>query len=186
MSVKKKIGFGIASLALGAALIGGGTYAYFNDVETSSGNTFATGTIELEPNAISTNKIDWSNKKPGDTFSYTFPLQNTGTLNANLFIDIINYNSNGNGDNTDLGEVLHITELSVGGTNYLNQFDANTDGTVTLKEFADGAKLQFGEINSGETKNMTVSGLFFESGSPQNEYQGDSLTLDVEFELRQQ
>ena len=35
MSLKKKLGLGIATAALGMSLVGGGTYAYFNDVETN-------------------------------------------------------------------------------------------------------------------------------------------------------
>ena len=31
MSIKKKLGLGVASAALGLSLIGSGTYAYFSD-----------------------------------------------------------------------------------------------------------------------------------------------------------
>ena len=34
MSIKKKLAMGIATGALAVSMIGGGTYAYFNDVET--------------------------------------------------------------------------------------------------------------------------------------------------------
>ena len=57
MGLKKKLGLGVASMALGASLIGGGTFAYFNDTETASGNTFAAGTIDLQPDAISSSKL---------------------------------------------------------------------------------------------------------------------------------
>lgn len=40
MGIKKKLGMGVATAALGLSLIGGGTYEYFSDqVDTS--NTFA-------------------------------------------------------------------------------------------------------------------------------------------------
>ena len=32
---------------------------------------------------------------------------------------------------------------------------------------------------------MTISGEFYESNSEQNEYQGDSVSMDVQFELKQ-
>jgi predicted ribosomally synthesized peptide with SipW-like signal peptide len=38
--MKKKILFSIMAIALVGALIGGGLYAYFSDVETSTGNVF--------------------------------------------------------------------------------------------------------------------------------------------------
>ena len=49
MSIKKKLAMGIATGALAVSMIGGGTYAYFNDVETSE-NTFAAGTLDLAVN----------------------------------------------------------------------------------------------------------------------------------------
>ena len=36
MSIKQKLAMGIATGALAVSMIGGGTYAYFNDVETSN------------------------------------------------------------------------------------------------------------------------------------------------------
>ncbi|WP_222119322.1 TasA family protein, partial [Bacillus thuringiensis] len=35
MSMKKKLGMGVITAALGLSLIGGGTYAYFSDKEVS-------------------------------------------------------------------------------------------------------------------------------------------------------
>ena len=49
MSLKKKLGLGIASAVLGISLIGGGTFAYFSDTEVSN-NTFAAGTLDLAVN----------------------------------------------------------------------------------------------------------------------------------------
>ncbi|HLR61590.1 MAG TPA: TasA family protein, partial [Lentibacillus sp.] len=43
MGIKKQMGMGIMSAALGLSLIGGGTYAYFSDSEQTQ-NTFAAGT----------------------------------------------------------------------------------------------------------------------------------------------
>ena len=40
MTLKKKLGMGITSAVLGAALVGGGTFAFFSDKEVSN-NTFA-------------------------------------------------------------------------------------------------------------------------------------------------
>ncbi|GER68553.1 hypothetical protein BpJC7_31420 [Weizmannia acidilactici] len=76
MGIKKKLGMGVATAALGLSLIGGGTYAYFSDqVDTS--NTFAAGTLDLA--ASPTTIIDVSNLKPGDTITRTFNLENKGS-----------------------------------------------------------------------------------------------------------
>ena len=45
--MKKILGLTIAALLV-MALVGGGTWAYFSDVETSTLNTFAAGTLDLE------------------------------------------------------------------------------------------------------------------------------------------
>ncbi len=46
MGTKKKLGLGVASAALGLALVGGGTWAAFNDIETTQA-TYAAGTLDL-------------------------------------------------------------------------------------------------------------------------------------------
>ena len=46
MSLKKKLAMGIATGALAVSMIGGGTYAYFNDVEVNN-STFAAGTLDI-------------------------------------------------------------------------------------------------------------------------------------------
>ncbi len=64
MTLKKKLGMGIASAVLGAALVGGGTFAFFSDKEVSN-NTFAAGTLDLALNPSTV--VNVSNLKPGDT-----------------------------------------------------------------------------------------------------------------------
>jgi len=77
MNIKKQMGLGIMSAALGIMLIAGGTFAFFSDSETSN-NTFAAGTLdlEMEPTAL----IDLDNMKPGDSMIRDFELRNNGTL----------------------------------------------------------------------------------------------------------
>ena len=77
MSIKKKLAMGIATGALAVSMIGGGTYAYFNDVETST-NTFAAGTLDLAVNPETI--IDVNNLKPGDFMYRGFKLENNGSL----------------------------------------------------------------------------------------------------------
>ena len=62
MSLKKKLGMGVASAALGLSLIGGGTFAYFSDKEVSN-NTFAAGTLDLALNPKTI--VDIKDLKPG-------------------------------------------------------------------------------------------------------------------------
>lgn len=81
MSIKKKLGMGVATAALGITLVGGGTYAYFNDVDTLN-NAFAAGTlnVELEPTNENPVNFDLSNMKPGDSVERHIGITNEGSL----------------------------------------------------------------------------------------------------------
>jgi spore coat-associated protein N len=111
MGIKKKLGLGAASAALGLSLIGGGTFAYFNDTATIN-NAFAAGTLDLAVLAKESKPInfDLSNLKPGDSIERIFTLKNIGSLsinqvlmgaNATDFVQGANeWVRNGNGDNS--------------------------------------------------------------------------------------
>ncbi|WP_066298285.1 TasA family protein [Bacillus sp. FJAT-29937] len=82
MSIKKKLGLGVASAALGLSLVGGGTWAAFNDTATIN-NHFASGTLDLAVIAKKDGQpinFDLSNMKPGDSVERIFTLKNNGTL----------------------------------------------------------------------------------------------------------
>jgi len=89
------------TIGLVAVMVSAGTIAYFNDTETSEGNTFTAGTLDLkvdgqdDPNVVS---VSLSDMKPGDsTGYYKWVLKNVGTLSGKLsatFSVIIN-NDNG-------------------------------------------------------------------------------------------
>jgi spore coat-associated protein N len=81
MSVKKKLGLGVASAALGLSLVGGGTWAAFNDTATIN-NHFAAGELDLQVGKSGTKPIsfDLSNMKPGDNVQRIFKLNNAGSL----------------------------------------------------------------------------------------------------------
>ena len=102
---------GIASAVLGAALVGGGTFAYFSDKEVSN-NTFASGTLDLALNPSTIVKVD--NLKPGDTIEKEFKLENKGTLDIK---SIINYEydvEDVKKDNKrDFGEDIEVVFLKI-------------------------------------------------------------------------
>lgn len=99
MGLKKQLGMGIGAAALGLALIGGGTSAYFSSSETSN-NTFAAGELDLsmEPTEV----VDLDNMKPGDTVTEDFELQNNGTLDIEKVLLETDYSVvDDKGDNTE-------------------------------------------------------------------------------------
>ncbi len=124
MSIKKKLGMGIAAGALGMSLVGGGSYAAFNDVETTS-NTFASGTLDLTVDKEVV--FDLENLKPGDTFSETLKLGSNGSLNINQIL--ASFSTDGWTDETD-------SKLPNNGENSKAEFLSQFDVTVTSDQGA--------------------------------------------------
>ncbi len=109
MGIKQKLGLGVASAALGLALVGGGTYAYFSD-SAEANATFAAGTLDLS--ADPTTIIDVDNIKPGDTMLRSFDLVNGGTLDIASIDLTTDYTVHGNGNNSeDFGKHIRVNFL---------------------------------------------------------------------------
>lgn len=200
MSMKKKLGMGIASAALGLALVGGGTYAYFSDTEVTN-NTFAAGTLDLavNPSVI----MDVSNIKPGDIMVKEFLLENNGTLDISKVDLTTVYNViDVKGDNTDdFGKhikVLFLENIDKTGEGWLIDDFNDVISETTLYDLQhmtpDAVEnLQhwitwFFELNgeesglkAGTSDQMYVAFQFVDNGEDQNEFQGDSLELEWTF-----
>ncbi|WP_313799824.1 TasA family protein [Cytobacillus sp.] len=181
MSIKKKIGLGIASAALGISLVGGGTFAYFSDAETTN-NIFAAGTLDLGIDKEAIISID--NIKPGDGFFRYFQLSNNGSLDMKEIVLNTTYEvADVNGDNAgeDFGEHIMVEYL----------YNASGKDTVifqnTLAEIKDNP-IQILENFPAGAKNakFTVQFKFVENNEDQNKFQGDSLKLKWSFEAKQQ
>ena len=81
----------ILSIAFVSVLLGAGTLAYFTDSETSSGNTFTAGTLDLKikdggewwGDGITTAEWTLSNMMPGDKYYGSIDFRNVGNIYAN-------------------------------------------------------------------------------------------------------
>jgi len=98
--MKRKILFSLMTIGLVAALVGGGIYAYFSDIETSTGNVFTAGTLNLVPSTSGTGPVGkytvtaggdgingnvvFTTLAPGDSGSITWTLNNDGNLGGTL------------------------------------------------------------------------------------------------------
>jgi predicted ribosomally synthesized peptide with SipW-like signal peptide len=86
----KRILVSLSIIGVVAAIAIGSTIAYFSDVETSTGNTFTAGTMDLK---VKDSNEDWrdgvtatwmlSNMKPGDSKYGWVKVDNVGSVNAN-------------------------------------------------------------------------------------------------------
>jgi spore coat-associated protein N len=85
------------SLMVVVGLVGGGAFAYFSDTETSSGNTFTAGSLDLamsngsgwqNPYATGT-IVTESNTEPGkEVGPYDVYFKNVGSLEGKVFVNI--------------------------------------------------------------------------------------------------
>lgn len=189
MGIKKQLGIGIASAALGLTLISGGTYAYFSSSETSN-NTFAAGNLDLtmEPTEV----VDLEDMKPGDTVTKDFELSNSGTLDIEKILLETDYSViDSEGDNTDdfgkhiqveflynadqMDEVIYETTLAE-----LKDMEPEAVNDEVFDEF-----LGDGGLEAGETNDLVVKFEFVDNGEDQNQFQGDELNLEWTFNAQQ-
>jgi predicted ribosomally synthesized peptide with SipW-like signal peptide len=77
----KKILLGVMLIVAMAAIGVSLTTALFSDTETSEGNLFTAGTLEISAGTASwTGTIDETNMKPCDTVTLTLTIENVGSL----------------------------------------------------------------------------------------------------------
>ncbi|WAA10007.1 TasA family protein [Fervidibacillus albus] len=197
MSFKKKMGLGIVTGALGLTLIGGGTWAAFNDVETTH-NYFEAGTLDLVTNPETL--INLSNMKPGDYITKTLTLTNNGSLDIDEIIlnvdaegweDVLHDHLPDNGENT-LEDFLSQFNVHVVSDEYAGSFTAlelvNLENTKLTLE-GEGVPA----ISPGESKEITITLEFKEDDTKypnsrlyvQNKYQGEGATVKLQFEATQ-
>jgi len=192
MDLKKKLTMGIVTGAMAVSLIGGGTYAYFNDVETST-NTFAAGTLDLAVNPEQI--INIANIKPGDWMYRTFKLENNGTLDISQILLTTNFTESvaGFGDHIMVDFLINEDKSSLLGP-------SNVIASKSLSELKnmspDAVKnlspkffgWQGGEnngIKAGKDDDMHVVFRFNDNGLDQNAYQNATLELKWNFDAKQ-
>ncbi|MFL8939029.1 CalY family protein [Rossellomorea oryzaecorticis] len=192
MGIKQKLGLGVASAALGLALVGGGTYAYFSDsVDTNA--TFAAGTLDL--NAAPTEIINVSNIKPGDTMLRSFQLKNDGSLGIDSIKLATSYtvsDANGNNGNDDLGDHIRVNFLINADkldapifSTTLSDLQSMSPDVIEGHIFSPWFERIGGNLASGTSDTLYVQYEFVDSGTEQNQFQGDSLQLKWTFEGKQ-
>ncbi|MGM9954322.1 MAG: TasA family protein [Peribacillus sp.] len=198
MSMKKKLGMGIGAAALGLSLIGGGTFAFFNDVEASN-NTFAAGTLDLALDPVTI--IDVKNIKPGDKMTRTFKLKNTGSLDISKVLLKTDYTVvDAKGGNTDdFGKHIRVNFLKNDDKNGGLQPEENIIVSTTLDKLKGqipdavqnkiDAFMGWGDeksgIKAGTSDTLYVQYEFVDNTQDQNQFQGDSLQLEWKFEAKQ-
>jgi predicted ribosomally synthesized peptide with SipW-like signal peptide len=182
MKMNKKILASMVVIGILALAMGYGTYSYFSDTETSSGNTFSAGTLDLKvggtdnPSAFFT----VSNVMPGNSSSQSIVLSNSGTLDGKAYIHFKNVvDSPGTTpepeptpDNGELSQNLKI-KVSNSTATVVEGFLSGINSTSYL----------LGTIAGGGSLTVTIEWSI--PSTVGNEIMGDSVTFDIEFSLVQ-
>ncbi|MDA1474863.1 biofilm matrix protein TasA [Bacillus changyiensis] len=203
MGTKKKIGLGVASAALGLALVGGGTWAAFNDIETTHA-TYAAGELDLNAQDTSA-RVSLSNLKPGDKFKKEFTFKNDGTLAIKEVLMKMGYKNfvdgkaknGGKNSAEDFLKQFKVSVLTVGlegGNGYpkniildsANLYDlynasAKEDKAAydkVKKHIAPGFLHENGKINVATIKGKTAPEY---DGVPKDPYDFDKVEMVIEF-----
>ncbi|WP_410772006.1 TasA family protein [Fontibacillus sp. BL9] len=191
MGIKKTLGFGVITAALGLSLIGGGTFAYFSDSVETTG-TFAAGTLDL--NADPTAIIDVGNLKPGDYAVRTFKLKNNGSLDigkVNLGTSYTVTNRAGAPANTDdFGKHIKVKFLTNLDKDETVIYETTLFALQSLSPDAVENKWldwfeERGGLRAGNSDNLIVKFEFVDNNADQNQFQGDSLNLKWTFTAKQ-
>ncbi|HHL0974225.1 TPA: TasA family protein [Bacillus cereus] len=191
MSFKKKLGVGVISAALGLSFIGGGTYAYFSD-QVVTNNTFTAGTLDLAMHP--TTSLDLNQLKPGDKILKKFNLKNSGTLDIQDIVMKIDYTVNDitkNNQADDFGKHIKVQFLwdwdpakSPVYETTLAELKEQGPEIVSKKVFA-SKWTESGGLQPGKMDWFWMKFIFEDNGKDQNMFQGDSVSLKMEFQANQ-
>lgn len=172
------------------------TAAYFSDTETSSGNTFSTGTLNLTLDGANANvaKFNVSGMKPGDVQTGTWTIRNTGSIDGYLDMhNIVQTHSPGTTTEPEL-TVEDPDVGSLGGLLNINLFvDANNNGVFDSAETTIYSGLLNGLANTYDaniplpagSSNYITMAVNWPTSPNDNKGQGDAVQLDMTFELGQ-
>jgi|SRR5690625_759579 len=183
MAIKEKLGMSIFIGFLGIVLISSGTFAYFSD-SVQTNNNVAAGTLDLGVMDIDEEGVlfEFENKKPGDTFDYTFSLRNEGTLDikdVTLYSDHTIEDKSGELTDNDFDKQILLTSVKVNDEELIEE-------TITLASLKDNEMILIENFDSGdEDAAVYVEFEFIKTDKSQNKYQGNSIELEWTFEAMQ-
>lgn len=213
---RRRVLGGVATFGAASAATGAGTVAFFQDTETSSGNTIKVGTLDLAvrdgedtgPDVSGVYSI--SNAKPTDSVAARIQLSNQGTLEADhveLAFSVKRDEADGNGhdegDTYDgaagMAEQFEVTHLSYPKDgSFVSKDDVADINGNGIPDLADLAAQGLDDLDAPDTGGAwsETFGMEFEwrdssaldvsFDRPNNAYQGDELEITVTMYLHQE
>lgn len=182
--------FGLTIVAvLVMAMVGGGTWAYFSDTETSTSNSMVAGTLDIglsnTTNTSSTGSVSgtfsasaWA---PGGTNSGTLYINNDGTMAVTSTNVTFTYSAVVNGTPAGVtlgaGDTELLDKMIIATTVTWNSVtDATLEGK-TLEELAALGSYDLGGIPAGTEYPLDITWTF--SSTATNGCQGDSVDVTI-------
>jgi len=195
------------------SVAGVGSMAYFSDTETSSGNSFTAGTLDLKiwdgsdgwlddpvPAVISAAYLDSgigliNNLKPGDEGTITVPIKNDGSVDGIASLQLTNLTDYENGVNEPEclaeGGTWSAGACSTdGGEGELSEFlyvVIKYGGDQKASGYLDlvaGSVIELGALPAGEEKDVVMV-FSLDYDEVDNIVQSDSVDFDIIFDLIQ-
>ena len=191
--MKKILGLAIAFVLL-IGMTGIGTWAYFSDTETSTGNQLTAGTLDLTTNDANgvTQTLLATNMAPGDTVGpETITLKNTGSVAASSLDLAFSYvESDGSTNPVDMtadatAAMLEVTTLNYGGSSLLSSVsDGNSNTYKDIEDLKNADLSGLDGIDAAPaSKDFEIAvQLKAETG---NDFQADGITVTMTFTLNQ-
>jgi len=190
---KKILGL-VIGLLLMAGMSGISTWAFFSDVETSSNNVLAAGTLDLKTDDQDgvNQTLMATNMRPGDIVGpEIIILKNSGSLTSSSIDISFSYIEDDSTPNPidmnadDTASFIIVTILKYDGANVLtNVEDHNTNGNIDVYDLATTSNLTgLPGITSGVTKNFEITVQLSENVTGQ--YQSDGIDITMTFSLKQ-
>ena len=189
--MKKILGLSLV-LVVVIGIIGIGTFAYFTGIDTSSGNSFVSGTLELKTNNLEgvTQTLYATGMSPGATVGpSTITLKNVGTSNGTTMDIVFSYAESDGSPNIvnktadEVAAVMEVTNLDYGGSNILGSVsDHNSNGYIDIYDLKNADLTGLIGLDAGASKDFDISvQLRNTTGS---EFQADGINLTMTFTLK--
>lgn len=202
--MKKMLGMMFITTVL-LATVGGGTWAWFQDTETSANNSLTAGTLDLniDGDNVEVTTFSMSNVAPDDSGSGSNTLANVGSLDGELDVYVHYVYSIGATGSTEFEDgVSHLgsnaemalyLDLDQSATYTAGDIGLKSDGTTYNHPTAlDYASIQsYSKVTWDAVETLAASAsddfivLWQIPSAVDNEIQGDTLHFKVTFTLEQ-
>ena len=191
--VMKKI-FGLSLvLILVVGIIGVVKFAYLTDNETSSGNSFVSGTLDLTINDTGgvTQTLYATGMSPGATVGpSSITLKNTSTVNGATLDIVFSYTESDGSPNVvnmtavEVAAMIQVTTLDYGGSSLLGSVsDSNINGYIDIYDLKNAHLTGLSGLDAGASKSFDISvQLRNTTGS---DFQADGINMTMTFILEQ-